>query len=386
MRKLSGYWIAGVLIAALAAIACASAGSPTSQGTPGEARSDATEASGAAAPSKREVIASLTNGLILPRFRSVAEEMSNAQAALHTLCSDPSPDTLTDARTAWREARAEWLRSQAIWFGPVMDRRSRSLVDWAPVDPERIEKSLSKRETVTANDVREFLGATQRGMGAIEYVVFGDDAEVLASLGEKGGIRCQYLIALGDVAAEETAAVVADWAGDGTDSDGYAGYFKGTANIALVDQQAVDEVVRTSVFITRSISDMRLGKALGATDGHPDPSAIPGGAGNNAVSDLRNQVLGMRDTYQGAGDTLGISDLVRGISRAADERMRGHFEQALAAVDGLEEPLRETIAQDPGPAQLAYQRMQELQRALNTEVVSLLGVTVGFSDSDGDGG
>ena len=386
MRKLSGYWIAGVLIAALAAIACASAGSPTSQGTPGEARSDATEASGAAAPSKQEVIASLTNDLILPRFRSVAEEMSNAQAALHALCSDPSPDTLTDARTAWREARAEWLRSQAIWFGPVMDRRSRSLVDWAPVDPERIEKSLSKRETVTANDVREFLGATQRGMGAIEYVVFGDDAEVLASLGERGGIRCQYLTALGDVAAEETAAVVANWAGDGTDSDGYAGYFKGTANIALVDQQAVDEVVRTSVFITRSISDMRLGKALGATDGHPDPSAIPGGAGNNAVSDLRNQVLGMRDTYQGAGDTLGISDLVRGVSADADERMRGHFQQALAAVDGLEEPLRETIAQDPGPAQLAYQRMQELQRALNTEVVSLLGVTVGFSDSDGDGG
>ena len=386
MRKLSGYWIAGVLIAALAAIACASAGSPTSQGTPGEARSDATEASGAAAPSKQEVIASLTDGLILPRFRSVAEEMSNAQAALHALCSDPSLDTLADARTAWRVARAEWLRSQAIWFGPVMDRRSRSLVDWAPVDPERIEKSLSKRETVTANDVREFLGATQRGMGAIEYVVFGDDAEVLASLGERGGIRCQYLTALGDVAAEETAAVVADWAGDGTDSDGYAGYFKGTAKVALVDQQAVDEVVRTSVFITRSISDMRLGKALGATDGHPDPSAIPGGAGNNAVSDLRNQVLGMRDTYQGADGTLGISDLVRGVSPAADERMRGHFQQALAAVDGLEEPLRETIAQDPGPAQLAYQRMQELQRALNTEVVSLLGVTVGFSDSDGDGG
>ncbi len=386
MRKLSGFWIAGVLIAALATIACTGAASPTGQGTIGEAGSDATEDSGAAAPSKQEVIASLTNGLILPRFQSVAEEMSNAQAALHALCSDPSPATLADARTAWREARAEWLRSQAIWFGPVMDRRSRSLVDWAPVDPERIENSLSKRETVTANDVREFLGATQRGMGAIEYVVFGDDTEVLASLGERGGIRCQYLTALGDVAAEETAAVVADWGGDGTDNYGYAGYFKGTANIALVDQQAVDEVVRTSVFITRSISDMRLGKALGVTDGHPDPSAIPGGAGNNAVSDLRNQVLGMRDTYQGANDTLGISDLVRGVSADADERMRGHFQQALAAVDGLEEPLRETIAQDPGPAQLAYQRMQELQRALNTEVVSLLGVTVGFSDSDGDGG
>ncbi len=337
-------------------------------------------------PTKQEVLTSLADDLIVPRFQQVAQEMDDLNMALAALCSNGGSGELEAARQAWREARIPWMRSQAMWFGPVMDRRSRSLVDWAPIDSERIEKSLSKRETVTPNDVREFLGATQRGMGAIEYVVFGDDTEVLASLGERGGIRCQYLTALGDVAAEETAAVVADWAGDGTDSDGYAGYFKGTANIALVDQQAVDEVVRTSVFITRSISDMRLGKALGETDGHPDPSAIPGGAGNNAVSDLRNQVLGMRDTYQGAGDTLGISDLVRGVSADADERMRGHFQQALAAVDGLEEPLRETMAQDPGPAQLAYQRMQELQRALNTEVVSLLGVTVGFSDSDGDGG
>ncbi len=182
MRELSGYWIAGVLIAALAAIVCASAGSPPSQGAFGETRSDATEDSGVAAPSKQGAIASLTDGLILPRLRSVAEEISDAQAALYALCSDLNPETLADARTAWHEARAEWLRSQAIWFGPVMDRRSRSLVDWAPVDSERIEKSLSKRETVTANDVREFLGTTQRGMGAIEYVVFGDDTLGISDL------------------------------------------------------------------------------------------------------------------------------------------------------------------------------------------------------------
>ena len=63
-----------------------------------------------------------------------------------------------------------------------MDRRSRSLVDWSPVDSERIEKSLSKRETVTANDVREFLGATQRGMGTIEYLVFGNDTLGISDL------------------------------------------------------------------------------------------------------------------------------------------------------------------------------------------------------------
>ena len=76
-----------------------------------------------------------------------------------------------------------------MWFGPVMDRRSRILVDWSPVDPERIEATLAKRESVSANDVREFFGSTQRGLGAIEYVIFGKDSAVLESLDEPGGIR-----------------------------------------------------------------------------------------------------------------------------------------------------------------------------------------------------
>ena len=101
-----------------------------------------------------------------------------------------------------------------------------------------------------------------------------------------------------------------------------------------------------------------------------------------------HQVLGMQDTYLGAGTegALGVSALVQGVSADADERMRGHFTAALAAIDGLQEPLQSTVVSDPEPAHLAHRRIQELQRALNTEVVSLLGVTVGFADTDGDGG
>ena len=38
---------------------------------------------------------------------------------------------------------------------------------------------------------------------------------------------------------------------------------KGTASIALVEQQAVDEAVRTSVFLTRTISDNEAGQSIG---------------------------------------------------------------------------------------------------------------------------
>ena len=63
--------------------------------------------------------------------------------------------------------------------------------------------------------------------------------------------------------------------------------------------------------------------------------------------------------------------------------MHVSFTAALAAIDEMAPPLQSTILANPAPAQRAHQRFQELQRALNTEVVILLGVSVGFSDTEG---
>ena len=134
---------------------------------------------------------------------------------------------------------------------------------------------------------------------------------------------------------------------------------------------------------------MRLGKALGVYGGVPDPSAIHGWRpAITPVADLRNQTLGMRDIYLGADDGagLGIGKLVAGVSPEANGRMVAAFEAVLTAIDGLEEPLPASVVSNPEPARTAHARLQELQRAWNTEVVSLLGVTVGFADTDGDGG
>ena len=226
-------------------------------------------------PTKQEVLVSLTDDLILPRFESLAGEMGELRDSLHTLCAAPTASNLEAARNAWRDARTPWMRSQAVWFGPVMDRRSRSLVDWAPVEPERVETLLVERETLSEIEVREFLSSTQRGMGVIEYLLFENDQAVLGQLAQPDGKRCQYLSALGDVAAEETDGVLADWRGDSAGS-GYAAYLNGTGSISLLEQAALDEVVRTSVFLTRSLADMRLGKALGADGVDADPAVIPG--------------------------------------------------------------------------------------------------------------
>jgi predicted lipoprotein len=374
----------------LAAAGC-QADSPPAAAQPQAPVEAATEAPAEPAikpPSRSEVLVSATDTLIVPRFREVAQEMSALQVSLNALCNNPSHERLDEARDAWRQARVPWMRSQAMWFGPIMDRRSRSYVDWAPVEPERIERMLENRDSVDAEYLREFLASTQRGLGAVEYVLFEDDDAVLSKLSGPESIRCQYLVALGDLVAEETAGALADWTGDNEDGLSYAEYFNGTADDSLIGKSALNELVRTSVFMSRTITDMRLGKALGVDGVTPDPDALLGGSGDSMIADMRNQVLGMQDVYLGgnADSELGVSALARGLSEETDQRMRAAFEDALQAIDELEEPLRETIQSDPQSALKAHAALKQMQLTLSTDIVSLLDVTVGFADTDGDGG
>ena len=339
--------------------------------------------------SRQDVLVSLTDGVIVPTFHSAARNMNALRDDVRELCARPSPASLKQAQESWRDAKQTWMRSRAMGFGPAMDRRSRSFVDWWPVEPERIEKTLASRDSVDTEYVREFLSTTQRGLGAIEYVLFeGDD--VLTSLSDSDQPRCEYVVAAAEVAADEMNGLIGDWVGAGGEMGGYVGEFTGRASSALLPLAAVSETVRTTIFLLRSIADMQLGAGLGMNDGEADPMAIRSGPARSGVSDLREQVLGMQDTYLGAVDSdpeaLGIGSLVRGVSEDADERVRESFRSAIAAIDTLEEPLHDTIYSNRENAVEVYEALKELQRTLNTEVVSLLGITVGFADTDGDGG
>lgn len=332
-------------------------------------------ACGPGGPDEAEVLASITDDVMVPSYEALASETAEFRDALNALCAAPSEAALSDAQEAWRGAREAWARSEASGVGPVLDRRSTGVIAWAIVQPERIDTLLASDSAITADFVRSNISSTRRGLGGIEYVLFEEDAVLAAD-----SRRCSYLTSAASVIADESAALRDDWTAGGSP---YKDYFTGRADEPLETSEAVAEVVRTQVFLIRTIVDMRLAGALGLR-GDADPTAIPGGAGLNALADLRNQVLGMRDVYEGVGEGHGVSDLIVPLSEDADERVRAGFEASLAAIDAVDGPLREAATESSPQALAVYEALMALQDTISTEVVSLLGVSVGFSDADGD--
>lgn len=339
-------------------------------------------ACGPSTPSDQDVLVSLTGQVIVPAYQAAAKEIAQMDREAAALCDAPGSESLEAARQSWHTARASWMQSEAMWFGPVMERRSVSLLDWPSTDTAGIDEMLAAGTLVETGQLRDAFSAKRRGFGAIEYLLFREDA--LGVLNASPAY-CSYLTALTEVAKGEADAILSEWT-DGTDQQApYQDYFTGTSNLALLPGAAVEEVVRTQVFMVRDIVQMRLASALGLRESGADLSVIPGNAADNGLEDLRNEILGMQAIYEGAGpEALGISDLVRPLSEDTAQRTSDQLAAALAATDSVDGTLRNAIADRPEQVKVLYDRLQELQRTLATEVVSLLGVSVGFSDTDGD--
>lgn len=334
-------------------------------------------------PSDKDVLISLTDHVVLPAYQQAAADAVQLEQAAAELCSAPSEASLDAARQAWSTARASWLRTRAMSFGPVMDRRSASLLDWSPTNTDSIDASIASADfTVSADLIKNSVSADRRGFGAMEHLLFNPDS--LASLSSSPP-ACAYLSAVAQVNREETAALLDEWTVGGELGAPYRDYFTDRANLSVVPRDAVEEVVRVQVFMIRDMVQVRIAPALGLRGDEPDLTAIPGNASDNGLADIHHELLGMQEIYDGAGgEELGISDLIIPLSEETDQRFRENLSAALLAVGAVEAPLTVAITERPEQVAALYDRLSDVQRTMATEVVSLLGVSVGFSDTDGD--
>ena len=124
-------------------------------------------------------LAAVAADVIVPRYETFATEADELVAAVDGLCAAPSPAALDAAQAQWDATRAAWRQTMAFGFGPVMDLRTMSAVDFG-TSAEKVEDVVAGTEPITAEAIGQ-LGANARGLGAIEQLLFGEDAGTLTA-------------------------------------------------------------------------------------------------------------------------------------------------------------------------------------------------------------
>lgn len=329
---------------------------------------------GAGTPDRGDVLGDLADEVIVPAYERLAVSTEALAGATAELCSTLDPDDWAAARRALGEARADWSYSEAMWVGPVMERRSWAVIDW-PISPSEIEDLIADPAVEIDHDrLARRIGADQRGLGAVDYLLGPPDAAVDDLADPR---RCAYLAGTAEVAAAEAALLPADWTDDFEGEGPYRAVF------ADPDGSGLDDVVNDAVFLLEAITDLELGAALGEMGREADPSRIGEGPAGLGAADLADRLEGLRAVLIGSDDAGGLSPL---LGDDLTGRLAARFASAAAAVAAIEPPLLDAVATSPQTVSAARTAIKDLQITVVTEVVSRLGVTIGFSDADGDTG
>jgi len=339
-------------------------------------------AHGACAPTpiedrRRDLLTSWGDSVIVAGYRELEVRAAALDGAVRAWCATPSAAGLAAAREAWWQARAPWKRAEVFAFGPYRADPDRlgPRIDFWPARPDAVAAVLAGEGPVDAAT----LGAPARGLPALELLLWMD--------GDPAGRRCAYLGALSADLEASARRLREAWdpaAGNYVGQLTEAG--RGSADYPSL-QRALSEIVNRMGFTVENIRADKLGRPLGAGSGgvaQPDKAeSIPSG---RSLEDVRDSLRGIERLFYGdpAAAAPGLTDYLDWRGRPMARRMRARLDAAYAALDAIPGPLTSAVMTSPAAVQAAMDRLGELQRLIQVDILGALSLTVAFNDNDGD--
>jgi predicted lipoprotein len=359
---------------------------------------------------RRELLQTWGDSFVLAELADVAQASRALDSKRVKLCEEPSPAALAEAQQAWQLVRGRWKHFEIFAFGPATEPPLRlgPQIDFWPVRPAQIDAALSEQRFART------LLAAEKGLPAIEYLLFGPERALLAQAhapvrdaGVDGGNsaadagqapsadagsgltignaeRCAYLqTLLRDLIADVTRLRRA-W---DPEHDGYlleltrAGSGSETFDTL---QMALGEVVGRMAYLVEAIRVDKLERPLGASERDIQPEKVESPFSRRTLADIVDNLRGIEGVYFGQRGAPGLGHYLAARGKPFDARMRHALQRSMAAVEAIEEPFEEALTLRRDRIEEALERLAELQRLIQVDIVGALSLSLQFNDNDGD--
>jgi putative iron-regulated protein len=333
--------------------------------------------------------------LVQDSYAKAAQGTSALKNAVDALIANPTQETLAKARKAWVDARPAYLVTEAFRFydGPIEEVEGQinawpmneAAIDYVEGDAKAgiINASndpITVGQLIKANQADDEANVTT-GWHAVEFLLWGQDLNADGPGNRPVGdfiagtpANDRRRTYLGLVAAQldtDVKGLMAAWA-EGAD---YLAKFK-----ALEPREALGRILNgMAVLAGFEFMSERLAVALDSGDQEDEHSCFSDTTHQDFVHDL----AGIKSVWNGDGageERPGIDELVRGIDKAAADKVDALLAAAEVKVAALGNPWDKVLASAPESperkaAEEAVTALQELGKGL-TDAGSKLGVLV----------
>jgi len=313
---------------------------------------------------KKDILNNVAGNVCQASYVDMAAKANTMLTAITTLVTTTNDANLQACRTAWKDTRTTWERSEAWLFGPVEADNIDPRIDTWPVDFNALEAILSSSDALTEAYV-DNLDDALKGFHPIEYLLWGQNGtKTAASFTAR---EKQYLLALAQNLNKLCGEVKDSWTGGYTSQLASAG--SGSTEYAT-RLAAYLEIVDAMTGICDEVANGKMYDPFVAQDASKEESPFA----KNSITDFTNNINGIMNIYQGKfnADGSGIEDLVRNYNLSLDNEIKTKHAAAIAALQTITLPYGQAILSQQTQVQNAMAKVNELAVELDTKLKPFL--------------
>lgn len=342
---------------------------------------------------KTAIITQYVNGVVVPTYKSLADEANELAALCQQLRENPTQGKVQECCDKWISARKYWELSEAFLFGAAADYNIDPHIDSWPLQKSQLDNILNNSSLIAAldedgagADAFATLGYGLLGFHAVEYVLFRDGAA--RNVGDISERELIYNAAVAQDLANQTVRLEASWAGMNNISSAKRAILEeyelepsfnygenmidaGKAGNSLYKTQlaAMEQILTGASDISDEVGNTKI------TD--------PVNSGNvldveswyswNSIADFTDNIRSVRNAYYGSLDgTVNNNSLaayMNKVNASIDSNVRSAIDNAIKEVSGMPAPFRNHLSKTE--TQKAVDACNQLLDALDAAIEGL---------------
>ena len=326
------------------------------------------------------------NNIILPSYQAFQNEVNSLKKAADAFATESTEPTFTALQNQLKATRLTWQKVNLFQFGPAEDVILRASLNTYPTDTGLIKDNIASGEY----ELGAISNQAAAGFPALGYLLHGTgetNQQIISAYTEASNAskRMDYLLDNISFIKEKTDNVTSAW------SDSNLQMFLSDENAGTDTGSSLSMVVNAMiVHYERFLRDGKIGipagvRSSGVIRSKATEAFYSGYSVELAIANLQT----VKGLYQGTGldesSGAGLEENLEALGREslADEIVT-ELDEAIAALQKLQDPLSEQVETNHDPVLVAFQEMQELTNLLKADMSSALGITITFQDNDGD--
>lgn len=340
---------------------------------------------------RQALLSDLANSVIDPLHKAFEQDAATLQRAVVAFTSDPSQPNLETAQNAWVSAAVSWRKLAALNLpGPVRSGIFHNRINTWPANVDFIEDAIATTDTVNEAYV-ERLGSSSRGLPGLEYLLFEGGTTAVIERMSADSQRRAYVLAVAQNVASKAGELTQTWSRDGGNQLA-AFELANTEGRSL--QSSISRIVNEMAMVAEDLRHVKLGAPLGIARNPDDPNTAPRPERVEApyaevsVQLFSAEVDALRAIITANGGT-GLDDYLVTLDAEFEgsplgEVILAQLDRLEAEISGQTGSLKALVQDNPDALMPAYAETGQLLRLVKADLANWLGVSITFSDNDGD--